>query len=402
MRILKNGYGSDDDTETIVVMDCQKHLFSLPDDVAYLNVAYQCPFLKTVEEIGIQSLRKKNFPIHITRESFFDPPQELKGAFSKLINAQDPERVAILASASYGLSTVAKNVPLEKGQNVVLIDEQFPSNYYPWKRCADECEAELREVASPIQSQGRGQAWNEAFLAAIDENTAAVSMPHVHWADGTKFDLKAIGEKCRSVGALFIIDGTQSIGALPFDLQEIQADAVICAGYKWLFGPYAIAVGYFGPRFDGGVPIEENWINRKDSDQFEKLVSYQAAYQPKAARYNVGESSNFIMVPMLTTSINQLMDWGVENIQNYCQALQEPFLEELTALGCTLEDPEYRSYHLFGIRLPGGVDVIKLKDDLAARNVFVSIRGDSVRVAPHVYNESKDFEMLVEALRANL
>lgn len=400
MRILKNIFGSGDDTTAVSVMDCQKELFSLPEDAAYLNVAYQCPFLNEVEKIGIQSLRKKMFPVNITREDFFDPPAELRDAFSRMINANDPERIAIMPSASYGLSTAAQNVKLSAGQNVVLINEQFPSNYYPWKRHTDAAGAELREVEPPVVSEGRGRAWNEAMLAAIDENTAAVSMPNVHWADGTKFDLKTIGEKCRSVGAYFIVDGTQSIGAMPFDVQEIQADVVICAGYKWLMGPYGIAVGYFGPRFDGGIPIEENWINRKDSDQFEKLVSYQPEYQPKAARYNVGENSNFILVPMLTAGINQLLNWGVENVQNYCQALQEPFLDELRSLGCTLEDPAYRSYHLFGIRLPEGVDVIKLKDDLAARNVFVSIRGDSVRVAPHVYNEPKHFEMLVGALKA--
>ena len=151
-----------------------------------------------------------------------------------------------------------------------------------------------------------------------------------------------------------------------------------------------------------GTPIEENWINRKNSDQFEKLVKYTSDYQPKAARYNVGENSNFILVPMMNAAIQQLSKWGVQNIQDYCQALQEPFLNELRSLGCTLENPKNRSYHLFGIRLPEGIDEIKLKDDLAARNVFVSIRGDSVRVAPHVYNEAKDFEMLIGALRANL
>jgi len=384
------------------VMDCQKEMFSLPEEAAYLNVAYQCPFMNHIEEIGIRSLRKKMFPTHITREDFFNPVAKLKASFSDLVNAGDPERIAVLASVSYGLSSVTKNIPAQAGHNVVLIHEQFPSNYYPWKRLTDETGAELREIDSPISGEGRGDSWNQAMINAIDENTIAVAMPNVHWADGTKFDLKAIGEKARTVGAYFIIDGTQSVGALPFDIQELKPDALICAGYKWLMGPYGIALGYFGPRFDNGTPIEENWINRKNSDQFEKLVKYTSDYQPKAARYNVGENSNFILVPMMNAAIQQLSKWGVQNIQDYCQALQEPFLNELRSLGCTLENPKNRSYHLFGIRLPEGIDEIKLKDDLAARNVFVSIRGDSVRVAPHVYNEAKDFEMLIGALRANL
>ena len=107
-------------------------------------------------------------------------------------------------------------------------------------------------------------------------------MSHIHWADGTLFDLKAIRQRTRDVGALLIIDGTQSIGALPFDIQEIQPDALICAGYKWLMGPYSLGLAYLGEFFDEGIPIEENWKNRHNSHHFARLVNYEDKYQPHA------------------------------------------------------------------------------------------------------------------------
>jgi len=120
----------------------------------------------------------------------------------------------------------------------------------------------------------------------------------VHWTDGTRFDLVAIGRAARRVGAAFVVDGTQSVGALPFDVREIQPDALVCAGYKWLLGPYAMGAAYFGPRYDAGDPIEENWITRRGSDDFQRLVAYQDEYAPGAIRYDVGERSNFILLPM--------------------------------------------------------------------------------------------------------
>ena len=379
----------------------QSHLFSLPTNSTYLNVAYQAPLLKTVEQAGIDTLRKKVFPVHITREDFFEPGERLKQQFSQLINAGDPERVAIIGSASYGLSTAAKNIPYQKGQNIVLVDEQFPSNIYPWKRVAEENDLEIRLIQPPA-SNNRGEQWNAGILAAIDENTIVVSMGHVHWADGTKYDLETVSAKVHAHDGYLVIDGTQSIGALPFDVQVIQPDMVICAAYKWLLGPYSMALAYFNERFDNGVPIEENWINRKDSDQFEKLVAYEDQYRPKAGRYNMGECSSFVNVAMLNTALEQILDWGVANIQAYCKSIIDPVIPKFIEAGFNIEDEAFRSNHLFGIRFPEGTDATKLKEKLANKSVFVSVRGNSIRVAPHVYNDVGDLERLFDVLMTPL
>ncbi|MEQ8242131.1 aminotransferase class V-fold PLP-dependent enzyme [Fulvivirga sp.] len=379
------------------MLSCQKELFSLNGEATYINCAYMSPLLKSVEKAGVKGIEGKRNPISVTPDDFFKNTELLRAEYSKLINSDDPKRSVVIPSVSYGISTAAKNIKVKVGQKIIVLAEQFPSNYYPWKRLCDENGAQLVVVNAP-KSTDRGQAWNEAILNSIDGSTAAVAMAHVHWADGTKFDLEAIRKKTNEVGALLIIDGTQSIGALPFDVQKIKPDALICAGYKWLLGPYSIGLGYFGEAFDNGVPLEENWINRFESENFAGLVNYNDDYQHGALRYEVGEHSNFILVPMLLESIRQINQWGVENIQEYCKQL---FAEANTALmnhGYTIESEKYRGHHLFGIRSADTSRMEKLKVKLSENKISVSVRGDAIRVSPHLYNDSNDVQKFVDIL----
>lgn len=302
--------------------------------------------------------------------------------------------MAIIPSVSYGMANVTRNIDLQKGEKIVIPYEQFPSNYYPWKRLADETGGVINTIMPPTAQQ-KTKGWNEAILEAIDEQTKVVAISHTHWADGTLFELENIGKRCREVGAFLIIDGTQSIGALPFDQQKIQADAIICAGYKWLLGPYSSGVAWYGPRFDDGVPVEENWINRYESENFKNLVNYQDQYKPFAARYSVGEQSNFILTAMQLGAFEQLLDWGIPNIQDYCQKLTEEPLEKLRDLGVGVEDVSVRAHHLFGLYPDERYDLEKLQEIFAANRIYVSFRGRAIRVAPHVYNTQKDLDALV-------
>jgi selenocysteine lyase/cysteine desulfurase len=377
----------------------QQELFSLPERIHYLNCAYMSPLMKSVEKAGIEGLLRKRNPIAISPDDFFEESEELRKAFSRLINNPEPERIAIIPSASYGMANIAKNVKFNKDDHIMVIGYQFPSNYYPWKQLADETGVELKTIYPPEDLEFRGRRWNDLILESINENTRLIAMPHVHWADGTRFNLKAIREKVKKHEGLLIVDGTQSVGALPFDIQEIQPDALICAGYKWLMGPYSIGVAYYGKCFDGGIPVEHNWINRKNSRDFSNLVNYQMDYEPGALRYEVGEHSNFILVPMLLEAVRQIERWGVDNIQEYCGSIVKDAIIELRSAGFSIEDEGYRGNHLFGIYLPGGMRTSVVKQALEEKRVYVSTRGASVRVSPHLYNTVEDIEALVQVLK---
>ncbi|NNK61065.1 MAG: aminotransferase class V-fold PLP-dependent enzyme [Flavobacteriaceae bacterium] len=376
----------------------QRIQFDIPQDIVYLNTSYMSPLLKDVSEAGRNAVDQKSRPYQVKPIDFFEPLTHLKSLFARLIDCNQPERIAMIPSVSYGIATVIKNITLQKGDEILTLAEQFPSNIYGWQRLAKESGATLISIAKPEVQNNIGKQWNENILDAITESTAVIAICHTHWADGTLYDLKAIREKATSVNALLIIDGTQSVGALPFSVQEIQPDALICAAYKWLLGPYASGLAYYGPFFDSGKPIEENWSNRLNSENFSGLTTYEERYKPFANRYNMGEQANFIAIPMLTKAIEQLLEWTPEAIQTYCREISIDALKKLEELGCTIESEAYRGHHLFGIKLNPAISLEALKSEFEKRKIFVSIRGAYIRVSIHLFNTKEDLNALVDAV----
>ena len=374
-------------------LTCQRHHFSLPDDFHYLNCAYMGPLPKAAEQAGIEGLRAKRFPQAIAPEDFFRPADELRARFARLVNAPEPNRVATVPSVSYAVSTIARNTDIGPGRNVVIMHEQFPGNVYPWRRLVDEKGGELR-VVGPAGDGVRGEGWTERILDRIDGGTVAVAMGTVHWTDGTRFDLHAVRERTREVGAALILDGTQTVGAVPLDVQALAPDALVVAGYKWLLGPYSLSLAWFGDRYLDGVPLEETWIGRRGSENFAGLVDYSDDYQPGALRFDVGQRSNFALIPALSASLDLVLEWRPERVSAYCRALMAEAFPRLRELGLRVEDDCWRSPHLFGLGLPAGMDAERLKESLVRHRVGVSFRGSSVRVSPNVYNDSTDVDAL--------
>jgi selenocysteine lyase/cysteine desulfurase len=380
------------------MLPCQKSKFSLPDDEHYLNCAYMSPISTAVEAAGVAGVARKRVPSRLLPADFFTEADRARALFARLVNAPDPARIAIVPSASYGLAIAARNLPAAAGQNIVVMHEQFPSNVHAWRKLATGRGVELRTVPPPEAAEGRGRGWNQRLLEAIDARTAIVALGHVHWTDGTRFDLEAVGARAREVGAALVVDGTQSVGALPFDVAAIQPDALVCAAYKWLMGPYSLGFAYLGPRFDDGEPLEETWIGRAGSEDFKELVHYRDDYQPGALRYDMGERTNFALMPMAVAALEQLLEWQPARIQEYCAGLTSELMSRVTALGYQVEDPAYRGAHLFGLRAPAGANTSVVGERLRARKVHVSLRGSAIRVAPHVYNDRRDVDALLEAL----
>ena len=359
---------------------CQKHEFSLPEGFHYLNCAYMGPLPVAAERAAVEGLRAKRFPQAIVPEDFFRPGDELRHRFARLIGAQEPNSVAIVPAVSYAISTIARNTEIGPGQNVVIVHEQFPGNVYPWRRLVAEQGGELRvvrPVADGAGDAGRGRGWSEQILDHIDSGTVAVAMGLVHWTDGTRFDVGAVREKTSEVGAALVLDGTQSVGVLPADVSQLEPDALVVAGYKWLLGPYSLSLAYYGPRYLDGVPLEETWTSRRGSEEFGNLVNYVDEYQPGAARFDMGQRSNFALVPALSASLDLVLKWRPERIAAYCAALMKDAFSRLREMGLGIEEEAWRSPHLFGLRLPADVSPDRVRAALARRHVGVSFRGAS-------------------------
>ncbi|MBK7337474.1 MAG: aminotransferase class V-fold PLP-dependent enzyme [Saprospirales bacterium] len=377
-------------------------LFDLPEDIVFLNTAYMGPALRPAREAGIEAVAKLSNPLNFKAPEFFDPPTRVRKLFAQVIDCDDPDRIALTPSCSYGMANAARQIHPSRHNNIVVAEGQFPSNFFIWKRLAEESGCELRRVPPPNQSEGRGRLWNQSILNAIDANTSLVAIAPLHWADGTVFNLRAIREKTLGSRALLIVDGSQAVGAMPISVRELKPDALICAGYKWLFGPYGTGYAYYSDYFDGGTPMEENWIIRENSDDFQNLLNYNPNHWPKGMRYSSGEHSAPIHIAMQEAALKQLLEWGPERIQAYTGELFEPFEDRFRELGCQLEEKAFRANHMFGIRMPEGVDLQKLKARLEEARVVVSFRGSALRISLHFFNKKNDLERLFECVRTQV
>jgi selenocysteine lyase/cysteine desulfurase len=379
-------------------MECQKHLFRIPGGIHYLNCAYMSPLLISVEEKGIEGMRRKRNPLSIKPEDFFTGVNSVREKFGQMVHC-GPAQVAVMPSVSYGMNSVITNIPYVKGQHALTISEEFPSCYYTARRWCRTHGAKLRVVARRDDIPGRAEEWNERIMDSIVPDTAFLVMASVHWMNGTRFDLEAIGTRCREVGAKFIVDGSQSVGALPIDVQKYRIDALICAAYKWLMGPYSTALSYIHPGFNDGIPLEESWMTRPGAERFDRLTDYVEGYRPGAIRFDVGQSSNFISIPMLNEALRQLLEWGIGEIQEYGRQLSEPLIRFFLEKGSPVDHESCRAHHLMGLSLPPETDGGKLINELQSRNVYVSLRGTNIRISINVFNTREDIQELIDALK---
>jgi len=369
----------------------QRHLFDIPEDIAYLNCAYLGPLSHAVVAAGREASGKKSHPWKIDSEDFFADTEIARALFAELINASDDD-IAIVPAASYGVSVAARNLPLAKEQTVVVLAEQFPSNVYAWRESAGGAGARVRTVARPQHGD-----LTRAVLDAVDERTAVVALPHCHWADGALLDLETIGRHCRELGAGLVLDVTQSAGVMPLDVKRIQPDFLVAACYKWLLGPYSIGFLYVAPHRQDGKPIEFTWRARRGSENFAGLVNYEDTYLPGAHRFDVGECANFQTMPAVIAALRQIRDWGVPAIASTLAARNGAIAERAAALGLESLDAQRRAGHFLGLRFSQGIPD-GLLDALRQTGVYVSVRGDSLRVTPHLYNDDADVDRLIHAL----
>jgi selenocysteine lyase/cysteine desulfurase len=370
-----------------------RDLFEIPDSVTYLNCANMAPQLRSITAVGINAVRAKAIPWTLSAPQWFSGAEELRSLAARVMGA-DADGIALVPAVSYGIATAAANLPLASGQTIVVLDQEFPSNVYAWRELAKKKNGRVVTVLRKA-----GENWTEALLQAIDETTAVVAVPHCHWTDGSKVDLEVVGERTRGVGAALVIDASQSLGAGVFDLERVKPDFLTAVGYKWLLGPYGLGYLYVAPKWrDSGVTLEQSWLTRAGSEDFSRLVDYTDDYRAGARRFDMGEFPQFVLAPMAIAALKQILAWGVVRIEAALSAMTERVAQLAIESNYSVLPAADRSAHLIGIRPHRGISA-ELPKALKEANVFVSIRGDSIRVAPHLYNEAKDIDLLFEVLR---
>jgi selenocysteine lyase/cysteine desulfurase len=310
-----------------------------------------------------------------------------------LIGAEK-DQIALVPSASYGLAIAQNNIKLLPDEHIVVLDQQYPSNIYAWRELA----AVAGAVIVTVKREG-DESWTEAVLRNIDDRTGLAALPNCHWTDGSFLDLERVSQRVKEVGARLVIDASQSLGAYPLDVRRIRPDFVVTVGYKWLLGPYNLSYLYAAPSyFQEGRPIEFSWMVKEGSDDFTQLVEYTDAYKPGARRFDAGEFASFIHIPMARVALEQVLAWGVENIQETLSVLTRAIADRALGLGLEVA-PGARAGHMIGIRF-SAEKIAALQKRLVEKYIYISFRGSNMRIAPHLFNDGSDVERLFEAIGA--
>jgi len=369
----------------------QRAAFNVPDDVAYFNTASLCPQLESVRVAGEGALERRGRPWTISSVDWFTDVERLRSLFARLVGASD-EGIALVPATSYGFAIAAGNLPLRADRRVLVLEDEYPSGIYTWRAAARRSGAEVLTV-----SREPGQTWTDAVLAALDERVEIVSVPNVHWTDGSLVDLGPISDRARELGARLVIDASQSVGAMPLDVGELKPDFLVTVGYKWQLGPFGLGYLYVDEEHRQGEPLEQNWITRAGAEDFARLVDYRDEYQPGARRFDVGGRTKFELTPMAIAALEQIVEWEVPRIAATLAERTSEIARRAAELGLDPVPDERRGPHLLGVRLPEQARERTLSA-LADHNCFVAVRGSSLRIAPHLHTSDEDVDRLFEGL----
>ena len=316
--------------------------------------------------------------------------QGLHESAARLFGATTDD-IAVAASFSELLGSLAWAMAPATDTNIVGTDLGFPSTLYPWVRVARHTGCEIR--LAPSHSMRIDPA---ELLDQIDERTAVVCISHVEFGSGQQFDLKQLADGAHAHDALFVVDATQSAGAIPIDVRKSDVDVLITAGYKWLCGPFGAAVMVLAPhlhtQFDPGL------VGFRSHRRLWDLSPVRMELPETARRFEYG-TMGYGNAIGLARAMDTLMDVGIEQIQAHNLGLATQLIDGLESRGAEILSPQATAERtsIVSMRLPEA-DPRMVAAQLNANGVVVSGRNDFVRFSPHLYNTAEDIQRALDEL----
>lgn len=368
-----------------------RQLFPATQKYVYLNSAAVAPMPTVSVEAVAKQLRDVSENGTVNMQDWLDTKKRCRHLVAEMLKVR-PEQIAFMRNTSDGFSTVANGLDWAEGDNIVTFDNEFPSNYYPWRRIRDVFGVELRTV-----SETNGRIDLDELIDLIDEDTRVVAISAVQFNSGFRADLERIGRAAREVDALFAVDIIQAFGVIPFDLEAQFVDVACGASHKWLFSPEGCGIIYLSDRARKRIePTLVGWISVETPWDFS---DYEQNWKPNTLAWETGTGPSSLFYGM-EQSLKILHEIGAEKIEKY--------LEDLTDYLCGLL--EAKDYQIVSSRQEGeksqivslmpktGQHSSQVAANLEQKNIIISPRGERLRIAPHIFNNWMDIEKLMDEM----
>ncbi|WP_242344226.1 aminotransferase class V-fold PLP-dependent enzyme [Anaeromyxobacter terrae] len=364
------------------------------EGVAYLDAASQGPIPLAASRAGREALALKERPWRISSATYVSAVSEARALAARLLGARE-EAVALVTGAGQVVNAVARGLDLGEGDEVVLARHEFPSNVLPWRWLARRGVA-IR-VVEPDHPAGAVSA--ERLAEAVGPRTRVVAFAHVSYLHGGRLEPGPVVEAARRFGAITVVDGSQAAGALPFDFGGSGVDVYAASAYKHLLGPYGCGLGLFSAQVLDRLAVGDvNWLAVKGAEDYDHLPAH-IELKAGAQRYDAHETAAFFNLLPFVESLRLLLEATPAAVQAHARALGDRLLARLPpgfAAASPLE-PAARS-HLLCLRAQSSAGTLAAYERLRAAKVWVSLRGDRIRVSPHLYSTDEDADRLLAAL----
>lgn len=365
------------------------------EDVTYLNTAGQAALPRVAIRAAQAALEWKKFPHQLPDSVFFELPDSVRALLARMIGGK-AEEIAVTTGASAGLAAVANGFEWRPDDEVLIARAEFPAHIATWMPLAQAGRLKIKSV----EPRGRFLA-TEDFFAHMSPRTKLVSTSFVRFDDGVRIDAAQLARACHDQGAMLLLDASQCVGAMPMDVAQLGADFLVSSGYKWLLGPFG--TGFFWARSDWIQqmrPAPFYWMALDGARKFHSLNMTEGRPVAGARRWDAPETGSFFNLAPMHASLEYLDETGVETVWQHNQRLMAELVERLPRDRCVLASPadpvDRGPYICISARTVEKTSA--LYDRLRAERVFVSLREGALRIAPHLYNSSRDLDRLLAIL----
>lgn len=373
--------------------ESEKCHFPVNQKVCYLNHAAVAPWSQATTK-AVQNFAQENCELGATDyPRWLQTENQLRQRLATLLNADSIDEIALVKNTSEGLSFIAAGIDWQPGDEIVITQQEFPSNRIVWESLAGRGVRIVEVDVSDFETA------TDRICDQISNRTRLTSISSVQFASGLSVDLVQIGQRCQNAGSLFCIDAIQSLGVIPMDCQKVQADFVVADGHKWLLGPEGLGVLYIRKKRISELAITEfGWHMVKDRGNYD-IRTWEPAQN--AQRFECG-SPNMIGAYALNTSVGELLEVGIESVQRLVLQKTRLLMDMLSEIpGCLILSP-----HSDDLR--AGIVTFKFRDkdhgalhrSLMSGKVICAHRGGGIRFSPHFHTPDAKLEAAVDAVRA--